>query len=702
MENYISQKPGGNKLINEKNSLLLLDLLKESLGSKKPIGERLSEVVLKITQLLEIKGCLIRLYNPKAGTLDLKVSHGLSEKYLKKGPIDARRSLPEAMKGNLVVSYGVGNDERVQYRKEAVEEGVETAISAPMMLQGKVIGVMRLFRDNSRHLSEEELSLISTLAEQCAIAIENARQYENLKLDYESILEDTQRRTILEVRDLHKSFPGVEALRGVNFVLKEGDIHGLLGQNGAGKSTLIKILTGVYSSTKGRIMLDGKEIRIHNTQEARSFGFSTIYQDTNLVESMSIAENLMLGSLPTSGPFRFVDRKHIREMAIQLLTKVNLDVDPLIPIEKLTHGQKQMVMLAKLLGERKKIIILDEPTTALSSVEIKTFFRVLQDLKGKGLGIIYISHVLDEVFEICDFITVIRDGVNVTTKRTRELNKVEVARLMVGHETKERFETNTEISERSIMECIGLSNEKLAEPVNLKVRGGEIIGIIGARGSGEEDLVQLILGLGGRTEGKVLLESKDITGWGLNKRIDSGIGFIPSDRLKEGIFPNMSCMYNITLPVMSRHTRFGGLVNQPAMLRIANKFIKTFGIKATSPLQEVKSLSGGNQQKVLISKWFGAEAKAYLMCDITAGVDVGAKDEIYELIIKTAKEGSGIILVSHDLEEIFKVCHRIIVFHKGRIVFESPIASTDKREVIYYLMGGKDSNSSNNLGKNEN
>jgi ABC-type sugar transport system ATPase subunit len=504
-----------------------------------------------------------------------------------------------------------------------------------------------------------------------------------------SVSEDNQRTTILEIRDLHKSFPGVEALKGVNFVLKEGDIHGLLGQNGAGKSTLIKILTGVYSMTRGHIFLNNEEIRIRNTQEARSFGLSTIYQDTNLIEPMSVAENLMLGSFPTHGPFRFVDRKRMCEMVIPFLEKVNLDIDPLILVENLTQGQKQIVMLAKILIQRKKIIILDEPTTALNNAEVNVFFNVLRDLKSQGLGIIYISHVLDEVFEICDLVTIIRDGLNVVTKRTRDLNKVEVSQLMVGHKIKERFDIETEIGAQPVIECFGFVNGKLTEPINVDVKEKEIVGIVGAKGSGKEELVRLILGLGNQTNCRVLLKSKDITRWDLPKRINNGIGFIPPERLKEGIFPNMPCMYNITIPSLSRYIRIGGLINKRGILKVANEFIRIFGIKAINALQETKRLSGGNQQKVVISRWFNVKAKLYLMCDPTTGVDVGAKDEIYELIIKIAKEGSGILLVSNDLDEIFKICHRIIVLHRGCIVFESIIANTDKREVVQYLMGGK-------------
>ena len=500
--------------------------------------KRIAETTVKI---LGIKGCLIRLYNPSNFTLDLKMACGLSEKYLNKGPIDAQRSLAEAMKGNLVVIYDAKNDERVQYRREAVEEGIGTMISAPMLLKERVIGVMRLFTDAPKHFSDQELSFISILADQCAVAIENARHYENLKLEYASVLKDTQRKTILEVRELRKSFPGVEALRGVDFALKEGEIHGLLGQNGAGKSTLIKILTGVYSMTQGRVLLDGEEIRIRDTQTARSLGFSTVYQDTNLIDSMSVAENLMIGSLPTYGPFRFVAWKRLREMAHPLLEEVNLDIDPFTSVGDLTPGQKQMIMLAKVLMGRKKIIILDEPTTALSASEIKTYFEVLRKLKDQGLSMIYISHILDEVFEICDRLTIIRDGLNVATKRIEEIDKHEVSRLMVGHAIKTRFDLDSRIEETPVLECIELASDNLSAPVTLDVKGREIVGIVGARGSGDEELVRLILGMGSRTNGKVMLGPENINGWGLTERIAGGIGFVPPDRLKEGIFPNISC-----------------------------------------------------------------------------------------------------------------------------------------------------------------
>lgn len=511
---------------------------------------------------------------------------------------------------------------------------------------------------------------------------------------YESVLRDTQRKAILEVRDLCKSFPGVDALKGVNFLLKEGEIHGLIGENGAGKSTLIKILTGVYSMTSGRILLDGEEVRIRDTQTARSIGFSTVYQDTNLVESMCIGENIMIGALPAYGPFRFLDRDKVRETVEPLLREVALDVDPFISVEQLTSGQKQMVMLAKVLFEHKKIVILDEPTTALSGVEIQTYFVVLKRLRDQGLSMIYISHVLDEVFKICDHITIIRDGLNVATKRVDELDKLEVSRLMVGREIKTRFDTETQPSDEPVFRVVNLASDKLLEPVDIEVRGGEIVGVIGARGSGEEELVKLILGLSNRTCGDIFLDSNSITEWGLSERIINGVGFIPPDRLNEGIFPNMPCVYNLSLPVIHRHTRFSW-VNQGSMLQEGIDAIRTFNIKVTDPFQEVKYLSGGNQQKVLISKWINAKSKVYLMCDPTAGVDIGAKDEIYEIVIRVAREGSGILFVSHDLEELFKICHRIIVFHKGRLVFEAPIDKTDREQVLHYLMGGENSEGGN-------
>ena len=668
--------------------LLELQSVGKIIRSTLSLDEVLKGIAETVIVILDLKGCLIRLYNPKTNTLELRISRGLSEKYLNKGPINARSSLAEAMKGKVVAIYDVRNDERVQYRKEATEEGIGSMISAPMLLKDSVVGVLRLFTSSSRYFSEEELSFVSLLADQCAVAVENARHYENLKLEYESVIQDTQRKTLLEVSDLYKSFPGVEALRGVNFILKEGEIHGLLGENRAGKSTLIKILTGVYSMTIGSILLNGREVRLKDTQTARSLGLSAIYQDTNLIESMSIGENIMMGALPTYGPFRFLDRNEVRKTVEQLLREVNLEVDPFTPVGQLTSGQKQMVMLARILFEHKKIVILDEPTTALSGAEIKTYFDVLRKLKDQGLSMIYISHILDEVFEICNRVTVIRDGHNVATKKVHELDKFEVSRMMVGHETKIRFDTKTQLSAEPILRCVNLASNELLEPINLEVKGGEIVGVVGARGSGKEEMVRLILGLGNRTQGEVFLDSHDMTEWGLSERIMAGLGFIPPDRLNEGIFPDLSCAYNLALPVIDRYTRFSW-VNQKRMLTDALDAIKTFGIKVATPFQEVKYLSGGNQQKIMISKWINARSKTYLLCDPTAGVDIGAKDDIYELVISLAREGSGILLVSNDLEEIFKICHRIVVFHKRRLIYESPIEKTNRGEVIYYLMGGE-------------
>lgn len=664
-----------------------LQNLGKVISSTRSLQEVLDHVAKAVVNILDLKGCLIRLYNPMKRTLELKMSMGLSQDYLDKGPIDARTSLTKAMGGEIVEIFDAQNDPRVQYREEAAREGIGSMVSAPMLLKDKAIGVLRLFTSSRRTFSQEELSFIAILTDQCAAAVENARYFENLKFEYESVLRDTQRKTILEVRELRKSFLGVEVLKGVDFVLKEGEIHALLGANGAGKSTLIKILTGVYSMTSGRILFEGQEIKIKDTQTARSMGFSTVYQDTNLIESMSIGENIMMGSLPTYGPFRFLDRNQVRKTVQPLLQEIKLTKDIFNPVGLLTPGEKQMVMLAKILYEKKKIVILDEPTTSLTGAEIKTYLGVLRKLRSQGLTVIYISHMLDEVFETCDRITIIKDGRKVATKRVDELDKFEVSRLMVGRDIKTSFDTETCLTSEPVLKITNLMSDKLSKPFNLEVRGGEIVGIVGARGSGEEELVRLILGLGNRLQGEVSLDSIDISGYGLTKRISKGIGFIPPDRLNEGIFPNIPCVYNLTIPAIKRYTSFGW-VNHGTMLREAVDAIGAFKIKVADPFQEVRYLSGGNQQKIMIAKWINAKSRVFLMCDPTSGVDVGAKDEIYELGIKLAREGSAVLFVSHDLEEVFKVCHRVIVFHKGESVYETPIHKTDQGEILYYLMGG--------------
>ncbi|MFH0957900.1 MAG: ATP-binding cassette domain-containing protein, partial [Pseudomonadota bacterium] len=507
--------------------LMELQSVGKIISSTRSLDEVLDLVAKAVVKILDLKGCLVRLYNPMKRTLELKMSLGLSQGYLDKGPIDARASLTEAMRGEIVEIRDAQNDERVQYREDAAREGIGSMVCAPMLLKNKVIGVLRLFTSSPRIFSQEELSFIAILTDQCAIAVENARYYENLKFEYESVLRDTQRKTILEVRELRKSFLGVEVLRGVDFVLKEGEIHGLLGENGAGKSTLIKILTGVYSRTSGRILFEGQEVRIKDTQAARSIGFSTVYQDTNLIESMSIGENIMMGSLPTYGPFRFLDRNQVRKTVQPLLQEVKLTKDTFTPVGLLTLGEKQMVMLAKILYEQKKIVILDEPTTSLTGAEIKTYFAVLRRLRSQGLTVIYISHVLDEVFETCDRITIIKDGVNVATKRVDELDKVEVSRLMVGRDIKTSFDAETQLTPEPVLKITNLVSDKLIKPFSLEVRGGEIVGVVGARGAGEEELVRLILGLGNRLQGEIFLDSLDISRWGLSKRISGGIGFVP-------------------------------------------------------------------------------------------------------------------------------------------------------------------------------
>ncbi len=484
---------------------------------------------------------------------------------------------------------------------------------------------------------------------------------------------------ILDIRNVTKQFPGVTALSDVSLQIKRGEIHGLCGENGAGKSTLMKILSGVYpfGTYEGTILYEDQELRLGegSIQEAIKKGIAIVYQELTLVPNMNVGENVYLGKEPTENGS--INWNKLYSDTREILQRYNLDVDPQTPVKDLGVGKQQMVEIAKALSENAKILILDEPTSALSEAEIASLMDILRSLKSHGVTCIYITHKLDEFFRIADTVTVLRDGKTVVTKPTRELNQQQLVSYMVGREMKERFPKGNRKPGDVIFEVEDLHAEDpsdsarmLLRGVSLNVRQGEILGIAGLMGSGRTELVTTIFGEYGKVvKGTIKLQNRELKINSARDAMQFGISLVPEDRKRLGLVLIQSILKNISLPNLDRFASFFR-INADEELAAANQQAKNLAIKAPHMEVAAETLSGGNQQKVVIAKWLLSNPKVLILDDPTRGIDVGAKYEIYKLMNELAEQGVAIIMISSDLEEVLGMSDRIMVMCEGR---SSPI-----------------------------
>lgn len=479
---------------------------------------------------------------------------------------------------------------------------------------------------------------------------------------------------ILDIRNVTKQFPGVIALNDVSMQVRRGEIHGLCGENGAGKSTLMKILSGVYpyGTYDGQILYDGQELKLGEgaIQQAMKDGIAIVYQELTLVPNMTVGENVFLGKEPTENGS--INWNKLYSDTREILHKYQLDVDPQVQVKNLGVGKMQMVEIAKALSENARILILDEPTSALTEAEIEKLMEILRTLKQHGVTCIYITHKLNELFQITDSVTVLRDGKTVITLPTSQLNQESLVRYMVGREMKERFPKAVRSPGKVLFEVINLSahdpsnsSRMVLKNVSFNVRAGEILGIAGLMGSGRTELVTTIFGEYGKvTEGKMVLDGEEIKNGSAREAMKNGISLVPEDRKGQGLVLIQSILKNISLPNLDR---FSSLfrINGDAELFESSKQAKNLAIKAPNLQIQVDNLSGGNQQKVVIAKWLMGSPKVLIMDDPTRGIDVGAKYEIYKLMNELAETGVGIIMISSDLEEVMGMSDRIMVMCAG-------------------------------------
>ena len=495
--------------------------------------------------------------------------------------------------------------------------------------------------------------------------------------------------TYLKFKNISKTFPGVLALDNLSFEVNDGSIHALVGENGAGKSTLLKILSGVNIPTQGNLEIGGNEVSFQNTEDAFVQGISIIYQELNLVDEMSIAENLFLGHMPKK--FGLVDFSQMNEDAKALLARLGEKLNPQEKIGNLSIAKKQMIEIAKALSRGSKIIAFDEPTSSLSEKEVENLFRVIRDLKSKGHAILYVSHRMEEILSLCDAVTILRDGKHVETiKDMKNLTQSDLITKMVGREIKNIYP----YVERSLDgELLRVNHLKgMGIDISFKLRKGEVLGVYGLVGSGRTESLKLIYGALEKESGEVFLDGKKIEVKRPYDAIKSGIMYLSEDRKKEGIIPKASVAENINI---IERLKKGLLINKKKERSNAKDVVKKFKIKTPSIRQIISNLSGGNQQKILFGRWNEEVLRVMLLDEPTRGIDVGAKSEIYSLIYELAAKGVGVIFVSGDLVEVLGVSDRILVMRDGKIAGEVNRNIATESSVIKMAFPGREHEKNN-------
>jgi monosaccharide-transporting ATPase len=486
---------------------------------------------------------------------------------------------------------------------------------------------------------------------------------------------------MLSVTNLSKSFPGVRALDGVDFTARAGEVHALIGENGAGKSTLIKVLTGVYQPDPatdgggGTLSFNGARTAFATPLEAQHAGISTIYQEVNLVPLMSVARNLFLGREPR-GKLGLIDFRRMHREAGAALRELGVRVNVQRPLRELGVGTQQMVALARAVSVDAKVVIMDEPTSSLEPREVRTLFGVIRMLRERGIAVVYVSHRLDELYEVCDAVTVLRDGRVVHTGKLADLDRLRLVSLMLGRDIGDvrdqgltKFSGEHDTATEPVLRASGLAVRHQLHGVSLDIRPGEVVGLGGLLGSGRSETAKAIAGALPTDGGRITVAGVPVRNGSTPAAIRAGISLLPEDRKAEGIVPGLSVRENIALAALPGLSRFG-LVDEARIDRIVDTFVKRLHIKSAGPHQKVGELSGGNQQKVLLARWLAMNPKVLLLDEPTRGIDVGAKAEVQKLIDELADDGLGVLLISSDTEELIEGSDRVVVLKEGTVVAE--------------------------------
>jgi galactofuranose transport system ATP-binding protein len=499
---------------------------------------------------------------------------------------------------------------------------------------------------------------------------------------------------LLRMEGITKIFSGVTALDDVDFTLERGEVHSLVGENGAGKSTLIKTMTGAYRRDDGRMWLEGREVDFSSPEEAQHAGVVAVYQEVNLLTHRTVAENIYLGREPRR--FGFIDWKRMNADARALLERLGLEIDPSAPLGSLNIALRQMVAIARGVSFGAKVVVLDEPTSSLTEHEVTILYDVIRRLKTEGTGVIYISHRFDELYTVCDRVTILRDGKLVSTRPLAGLERIDLVCLMLGKQREDLqrtgatgFGTHQEPTpaEAPLVRAENLTRGRKLDHVNLNVRRGEIVGLAGLLGSGRTETARVIFGADRLDEGRIFLEGRPLEPRSPSDAINAGVAFLSEDRKAEGIIPELSVRENLTLAALPALSKLG-IVSRERQNEIVARFMKRLGIKAASGEQKIRELSGGNQQKVLLARWLCKQPKFLLLDEPTRGIDVGAKAEIQALINELAAAGLGVLMISSELEELVEGSARVVVLRDGRSVAELRGAQISQDAIIHAMAEG--------------
>ena len=490
----------------------------------------------------------------------------------------------------------------------------------------------------------------------------------------------------IEMRGIDKSFGSNQVLKQAGFTLESGEVHALMGENGAGKSTLMKILTGVYTKDAGTVLIDGKEVNYKNPQEAEKAGIVFIYQELNVMFDLTVEENLFMGK-EIHGKFGICDRKAMQKKAREALNTLGVDISPKTVMSELSVGQQQMVEICKALMADAKVIIMDEPTAALTQSETVALFKVIESLRKKGVSMVYISHRMEEIFELCDRITVLRDGSYIGVKNIPETNMNEIVKMMIGREIGERYPSRDVKIGKEVLKVKGLTRKGTFHDVSFSVRAGEVLGVSGLMGAGRTEIMQAIFGNLSYESGSIEIDGKEVKISNPRQAMEQGIGFITEDRKTEGLMLDKSIRENISLCNLGRISK-SSVISKEAEKNMVAEAIKDLHIKCFGPYHECNNLSGGNQQKVVLAKWILTNPKILILDEPTRGVDIGAKKEIYSIINKLAAQGVAIIMVSSELPEVLGMSDNIMVVREGEVRGIISYEEANQERVMTLATGG--------------
>jgi ribose transport system ATP-binding protein len=488
---------------------------------------------------------------------------------------------------------------------------------------------------------------------------------------------------LVSMKGIDKSFPGVRALDQCQFELRAGEVHALVGENGAGKSTLMKVLSGIYSKDAGQIIVKGKEVEIPNPRAAQNLGISIIHQELNLMPHLTLAQNIFIGREPCRVGNFLLDEVTLNQQTADLFASMHLKLDPKTRVSNLTIAKQQMVEIAKALSFNSEVLIMDEPTAALTDAEIADLFQFIRGLRAKGVGIIYISHRLEELKQISDRVTVMRDGRYINTVQTDEAPTDQIISMMVGRTIYEATpELPEEPSEEIVLEVKNLNRGKVLQNVSFNLKKGEILGFAGLMGAGRTEVARAIFGADPIDSGEIYVNGQSARIDTPQQAVWNGIGYLSEDRKQYGLALGLDVSENVAMAALGKFLGFLGWVNKSQIRSVAKHHIDDLGIKTPSAEQKVKNLSGGNQQKVVIGKWLTADTEILIFDEPTRGIDVGAKSEIYKLLNELAKAGKSIIMISSELPEILRMSHRVVVMCEGKITGELPIAEATQEKIM--------------------